>query len=62
VETRADQRQRGVARQLWEQLQVEIPHATITAAPETREGRERLEAWGFMRDGSGIWTWKRNGQ
>lgn len=59
VETRPDHRQRGVARRLWERVQDEITHETITAAPKTGEGRERLESWGFERDGSGVWTWKR---
>ena len=56
LETREDQRRRGVGGQLWEKVKSSAVHRDITATADTEEGKRRLQSWGF-EELDGMWTW-----
>lgn len=61
LETREDQRRRGIANQLWSKIREITLHRDATAFPDSDEGRGCLAAWGFS-EADGMWTWRRGHQ
>lgn len=58
IETRKDQRRRGVASRLWARVREAAKPHDVTAVADSDDGRLRLAAWGFV-EADGMWTWKR---